>query len=88
MITTEKCAFLAEVEVIYKSKVNPSERRKICSSADSVNIFREVFKPEILEHHEEMIMLCLNRANKVLGWIKISAGGSPTTDARELMSII
>jgi DNA repair protein RadC len=34
-----------------------------------------------MEYREEFMILLLNRANKILGWVKISAGGTTGTIA-------
>lgn len=65
---------LAEIEVLYKTKVKASERRKIIHSSDAEAILREIWSPG-MELKEEFYILLLNRANAVLGWYKISEGG-------------
>ena len=66
---------LAEIEISYKTKVKPSDRIKISSSENCFSTLQNVFNQDKIEHVEEFIILCLNRANKVLGWAKISSGG-------------
>lgn len=70
-----KSPLLAEIELKYKSKIKPSEMYKITSSADCFEYFNQVFNADTIEHHEEFIILLINRAAKVLGWVKISSGG-------------
>lgn len=65
---------LAEIQVSYKTKVRPSERRKITRSSDAEAVLREIWSPGI-ELKEEFYILLLNRANAVLGWYKVSEGG-------------
>jgi DNA repair protein RadC len=65
---------LAEIQVSYKTKVKPSERRKITTSKDAESVLREVWN-DTIEFREEFYILLLNRANQVLGWYKVSAGG-------------
>lgn len=79
---------LAEIEVSYKTKVKASERRKIESSKDAESIFREIWS-HTMELKEEFHMLLLNRANKVLGWYKVSEGGISGTvvDPKLIFSI-
>jgi len=71
----EKSNCLAEVEISYKTKVKPSERKQIQRSSDSYEIFKEIWNHDNMEHVETSFLLLLNRANKVLGWCKISSGG-------------
>ncbi len=85
----EKSENLAEVMISYKTKVKAIDRPKIKSSQDAYNEFLKVFNAETIEHHEECILLLVNRANSVLGWVKISQGGIAGTviDVRVIMSI-
>ena len=53
---------------------------KITCSRDAENILRTVLDHSI-DHVELFYILCLNRANKVLGWAKISSGGVEGTVA-------
>lgn len=79
---------LAEIEVSYKTKVKASERRLITSSKDVESVLREIWSYNI-ELKEEFYILLLNRANKVLGWYKISEGGTVGTvvDPKLIFSI-
>jgi DNA repair protein RadC len=74
---------VAEVELVYRSKVKPSERPKISGSSDAYKIFRETWDHSI-EHHETFRIMLLNRSNKVLGIATISTGGisGTVTDIR------
>lgn len=74
-MTTEKSPNLAEVAISYRTKVKASDRAKITSSRDAFEIFKQLYDVNTVEHHEVFIMLMLNRANRVLGWAKISQGG-------------
>ncbi|MCE3278048.1 MAG: repair protein [Bacteroidetes bacterium] len=76
---TEVSPNLAEVEIIYKSKVNVNDRIKITRSADVYEALKNIYNPETVEHHEEFVLLLLNRALQVLGWAKISMGGITST---------
>ena len=64
-----------EVQLIYKSKIPPSERLKVSCSKDAYEAFLNAWDDDTLEHHEEFKVMLLNRANKVLGIITISIGG-------------
>ena len=64
-----------EVQLIYKSKIPPSERLKVSCSKDAYEAFLNAWDDDTLEHHEEFKVMLLNRANKVLGIITISRGG-------------
>src|ERR1035437_10001774 len=66
---------IAEVCLIYKSKVKPSDRKKISSSFDAHKIFMENWNPDTIEHVEEFKILLMNRSNSVLGIMDVSKGG-------------
>lgn len=65
---------VSEVHLIYKSKIPPSQRRKISCSRDAFNIFNENWNPDTLEYCEEFKILLMNRSNAVLGFMPISKG--------------
>ncbi|MCK9421236.1 MAG: JAB domain-containing protein [Bacteroidales bacterium] len=78
---------LAEVKVIYKNRQR--EKVKVCSSRDAYQIFYQIFDKDTIEYQEQFYMLLLNRANLVLGWIKLSHGGMSGTivDPKVVFSI-
>ncbi len=53
---------------------------KVTCSNDAVEVLRSIWSDQI-EYREEFVILCLNRANKVLGYSKISSGGTSGTVA-------
>ena len=69
---------LAEIQVSYRTKVKASERRQIKTSKDCESVFREIWSSS-MEFKEEFYIILLNRANKVLGWYKVSEGGMSGT---------
>ena len=79
---------LAEIEVSYKTNVKASERKQNITSKDAEEVFRQIWNP-CMELKEEAYILLLNRANKVLGWHKISEGGIDGTviDPRLIFSV-
>lgn len=87
-MTTTENNFVAEIEISYKKKVKSSNLKKIAQSSDIYAILKYVWSPN-MEFIEESVLLCLNRANKVLGWVKISAGGMHGTvmDQKVIFSI-
>jgi DNA repair protein RadC len=75
MDTAEFSPFkVAEIEVTYKNKVNPSDRPKIIRSQDCYELLKSVWSDKI-EYVEEFYVVLLNRANRVLGFSRISEGG-------------
>ncbi len=72
---------VAEVELIYRSKVKASERPQIKTSHDSEQILRRIWNEEKIDFVEQFKVLFLNRANKVLGIFEVSSGGVTGTVA-------
>ena len=75
---------IAEVQLIYKSKVRASYRKKITCSRDAYKIFMENWNSDIIEFVEEFKILLMNRSNSVLRILEISKGGisGTVTDVR------
>ena len=71
---------VAEVELIYKSKVKTADRPKISSSRNSYEILTILFA-DLMEHREAFWILLLNRANKAIGAYCVSLGGVAGTVA-------
>ena len=71
---------LSEIEIIYRNKVRLSDMEKVCGSRDTYEVLQRIWSPKI-DHVEEFMLLCLNRANRVLGWAKVSQGGLSGTVA-------
>ena len=79
---------LSEIKVSYKSKIGFSEMKLISNSKDAEEIFRSIWSDGI-EFREEFYMLLLNRANRVIGWYRVSEGGFTGTvvDVKIIFSI-
>jgi DNA repair protein RadC len=75
---------VAEVSLIYVTKVKPSDRLAVKCSRDAQKIFFDSWNQNTIEQKETFKMLLLNRANKVLGITTISEGGlsGTVTDVR------
>ncbi len=78
---------LAEIQISYSTKVKAADRKKITCSKDAANILREIYPG--LEHREYFYILCLNRANQLLGFHQVSAGGisGTVTDVRLIFQV-
>ncbi len=72
---------VAEVELVYRSKVKASERPKIVTSKDAYNVLLKSWDENKIEMVEQFKMLFLNQANKVLGIYEVSTGGITGTVA-------
>ena len=88
MINKEALLHVAEVELVYKSKVKASERPVISSSSDAADILRCLWEEGKLELVEQFKVLFLNRSNKVMAVYNISTGGITGTvaDPRLILS--
>lgn len=66
-----------------------SELQKITSSIDCYSILKEIFDKDTFFWKEEFILLCLNNSNQVIGFYKLSKGGSTGTvvDIRNIFTI-
>lgn len=71
---------LAEIEIFYRNHVRASDMPKVCGSRDVEQQLRLIWSPH-MDRIEEFLVLCLNRANRILGWAKISQGGMSGTVA-------
>ncbi len=78
---TERLSEVAEVELIYKSKVKASHRPLITSSKSAYEILLKASDENKIEFVEQFKGLLLNRANKVLGVYEVSSGGVTGTVA-------
>ncbi len=72
---------IAEVELIYRSKVKASDRPKITRSNDAYELFKQYWDENKLEFVEQFKVMLLNKANRVLGICEISTGGISGTVA-------
>lgn len=72
---------VAEIELIYKSKVKASERPVITTSKDAYQILLTSWNDNKIELVEEFKILLLNRSNKVLAMYQLSTGGISGTVA-------
>ena len=66
---------LSEVQLVYRTKIKPTNRPKVGKLEDAVEIFRKYWDGDRIEHIEEVKILLLNRTNKVLGIASVSMGG-------------
>ena len=77
----QKNTIVAEVQLIYKSKVKVSDRPTINKSHDAFRLLQNHWNFDVIDFVEEFKVILLNRANKVLGIIDISIGGTASTIA-------
>jgi DNA repair protein RadC len=65
----------AEVKLTYKSKMKESERIQIKNAGEAVELLFKTWDMTTIEHVEEVKMILLNRANRVLGIAHLTKGG-------------
>jgi len=75
---------IAEVRLVYRTKVKASDRQHVKCSKDAFDIFMENWDLDSIEHIEEFKLLLMNRSNSVLGILAVSKGGlsGTVTDIR------
>jgi len=92
--TFERTPSLAELKVSYRRGRPKNEKQErmpflVASATNCEKYLRSVWDADTLELREEFILLCLNGANEVLGWVKLHTGGlnhSPV-DLRMVLSV-
>ena len=72
---------VAEVELVYKTKVKASERPQVKTSHDGYNILHQIWNKDRIEMQEEFKVLLMNRCNKVIGVFEAASGGITGTVA-------
>jgi DNA repair protein RadC len=72
---------VAEVELIYKSKVKASNRPQITSAKGAYEVLLKAWDENKIEFVEQFKVMFLNKANKVLGMYDVSIGGISGTVA-------
>ncbi len=80
-IITEMLCKVAEVELVYKSKVKASERPQILSAPDANRLLQLLWEEGKMDLVEQFKVLFLNRANRVLCLFNVSSGGITGTVA-------
>jgi DNA repair protein RadC len=75
---------IAEVSLVYRTRVKASDRLKVKCSLDAVKIFMDHWDIDTIEFYEEFKLLLMNRSNAVLGIFPVSKGGlsGTVTDVR------
>lgn len=65
---------VAEVQLIYRSKVKASLRPKISGSLDAYQLLKNTWDHGLVDFIEQFKVLLLNRANKAIGLYEVSSG--------------
>lgn len=72
---------VAEIQLVYRSNVKPSQRPKVSSSRDAYEVFFKNWDLDKIKFVEQFKVMLLNRANKVLGIYELSCGSVSGTVA-------
>src|SRR6266498_890987 len=72
---------VAEIELVYKSKVKASERPRVLHSSDVYKIFKQSWDENKIDFIEQFKIMLLNRSNRVLAIYEVSTGGITGTVA-------
>ena len=72
---------VSEVELVYKTKVKPSERPLVKSAKDCYELLRLTWDENKIEFVEQFKVVLLNRAQRALGIYELSTGGVTGTVA-------
>ncbi|MBI2285147.1 MAG: JAB domain-containing protein [Bacteroidetes bacterium] len=80
-ITTQDWNMVSEVELVYKSKVKPSERPQLKRVNDVYEFLKKHWDENHIELVEEFKVILMNKNHRVLGIYHASAGGVSGTVA-------
>ena len=70
---------VAEIKLSYSAKVKNSLRPKVSSSRQVYEVFAQAWDTDRIEFVEDFRVMLLSRANRVLGIVTISSGGTAGT---------
>jgi len=68
---------VSEVELVYKNKVNPSERALIKSAKECYELLKLTWDENKIVFVEQFKIVLINRAQRVLGIYELSTGLLP-----------
>ena len=85
----ERSPRLAEIRAVYKSRTKAGTRTKIDGPVEVAEYLRAIWNANTIELSEDFVVLCLNTAHRVIGWVKVSSGGysSSQVDPRVIFAI-
>lgn len=72
---------VSEVELVYKTKVKPSQRPLVKSAKDCYELLRLTWGENKIEFVEQFKVVLLNQPQRVLGIYELSTGGVTGTVA-------
>lgn len=72
---------IAEIELVYKTKIKASQRPKVSSSKEVYQVLLQSWDENKIEFVEQFKILLLNRGGRILGIYEVSSGGVAGTVA-------
>ena len=70
---------LPELRIKVERKDGDGQVYQVRTSNDAARFFRTIFNADTMLWTEESAMICLNRANEIVGCFKVSSGGTAST---------
>ncbi|WP_339870248.1 JAB domain-containing protein [uncultured Algoriphagus sp.] len=70
---------VAEIKLSYSAKVKSFQRPRVASSRQVYEVFAKAWDQDRIEFVEDFKVMLLSRANRVLGIVNISSGGTAGT---------
>ena len=70
---------VAEIKLSYCGEVKASQRPKVTCSRQVFEVFSQIWEEDRIEFVEDFKVMLLSRANRVLGIVNISSGGTAGT---------
>ncbi|WP_339878766.1 JAB domain-containing protein [uncultured Algoriphagus sp.] len=70
---------VAEIKLSYSTKIKASQRPRVESSRQVYEVFTNAWDQDRIEFVEDFKVMLLSRANRVLGIVNISSGGTAGT---------
>src|SRR4051812_5322269 len=85
----ERSPKMSEIKAVYRSRGGRRDRTQILSTEVAVAYLRAIWNKDTIELTEDFLIVCLDAACQVIGWVKISSGGfdSVTVDPRLVFSL-
>jgi DNA repair protein RadC len=80
---------LPELKIRVERKAGDGSTYQVTNSESAYQYFYSIFDADTILWTEESAMIVLNRANEIIGWRKISSGGTAGTvvDAKVIFTI-
>ncbi len=75
-VTKQPWQNVAQIELVYRTKIKASERPKVNSSKEIADLLKGLWDENKIDFVEQFKVLLLNRANRVLGIVEIGLGSS------------